>query len=309
MTTNRHPVRGYLYIAAATFFWGISANLGRAAFAGKLLQFGSFAAITPLIISQARTTISFLIIFPILLIIRGWAKLRRAFTLGLLGLAASNYFYYLSIQRTNVAIAIIVQYTAPVWVLLYMTVRGLQKPTLQRVVSVILAITGIAIAVGVGSGKLHLDVIGVGAALLAAFAFAFYNIDGHTLLGRYDHWTVLVYTALGAALFWIVINPPWKIIAAHYSGMQWLFLLIFSIISMLIPFSFYFAGLKYLEPTGAIIMSCLEPVFSIIISVLVLGEILSLIQALGIILVLVAIIVIQMPTRTPAGSKVSLSEN
>jgi len=33
---NRQPVRGYIYIAAATFFWGISATLGRAAFTGRL---------------------------------------------------------------------------------------------------------------------------------------------------------------------------------------------------------------------------------------------------------------------------------
>jgi len=38
--------------------------------------------------------------------------------LGTLGVAASNYFYYIAIQKTSVAIAIIVQYTAPVWVLL-----------------------------------------------------------------------------------------------------------------------------------------------------------------------------------------------
>jgi len=44
---------------------------------------------------------------------------RQAIVIGVLGVAASNYFYYLAIQRTNVATAIIVQYTAPIWVLLY----------------------------------------------------------------------------------------------------------------------------------------------------------------------------------------------
>ena len=180
MAAKPHPVRGYLYIATAAFLWGIGANLGRAAFTGKLARFGSFNAINPLILSQARTTFSFLILFPLLLLVRGKTRLRlpaadimRAFALGVLGLAASNYFYYLALQRTTVAIAIIVQYTAPVWVLLYMVARGLQKASLQRVLAVALAVAGITIAVGVGSGKLHLDGIGVGAALLAAFSFAF----------------------------------------------------------------------------------------------------------------------------------------
>jgi DME family drug/metabolite transporter len=313
LTDNRQPVRGYLYIATATLCWGIGANLGRAAFTGKFAQFGSFEAITPLIISQARTTISFLLLLPILLFTRGWSRLRlppadllRTLALGVVGLAASNYLYYLAIQRTNVAIAIIVQYTAPVWVLLYMVARGLQNFSMQRVVSVVFAVTGIAIAVGIGSGRLHLDGIGVAASLLAAFAFSFYNIAGHSILGRYDHWVVLFYTTLSAALFWILINPPWKIVAAHFSGAQWIFMLIFSMISMLAPFSLYFAGLKYLDPTRAIIVSCLEPVFSIVIAVMVLGETLKPLQVLGIVFVLCAIAVIQLPSRAAAKSQSSL---
>ncbi len=306
MTSQRHPLRGYLYIAIATLFWGIGANLGRAAFTGKLAQFGSFDAINPLIISQARTTFTFLILFPALLSVRGWARLRvstsdllRILILGVLGLATSNYLYYLAIQRTNVAIAIIVQYTAPIWVLLYMVGRGLQKVSIQRVAAVGFAVTGIVLAVGIGSGKLLLDLIGVGAALLAAFAFAFYNIAGHGILRRHDQWVILLYATLGAALFWILLNPPWKIVAAHYSPAQWLFLLSFSIVSMLIPFSFYFAGLKHLDPTRAIIMSCLEPVFSILIAAIVLGEILKPLQILGIVFVLCAIAAIQIPNREP----------
>jgi len=225
------------------------------------------------------------------------ADVVRVFALGVLGVAASNYFYYLAIQRTNVAVAIIVQYTAPVWVLTYMVLRGFQRVSIPRVVSVLFAVTGITIAVGVGSGKLQLDTLGAAAALLAAFSYAFYNIAGHDLMGRYDQWMVLFYTTLGAALFWLFVNPPWKVMAAHYSAVQWLFLLIFALLSVLAPFSLYFAGLKYLEPTHAIIVSCLEPVFSIVIAAIVLGETLQALQVLGIMFVLLAIATIQLSYR------------
>ena len=226
------------------------------------------------------------------------ADLRRMFVLGVLGVAASNYLYYLAIQRTNVATAIILQYTAPVWVLLYTVTRGLQKPTLQRVAAVVLAVTGIALVIGIfGSGGFRLDTIGVLAALGAAFSFAFYNVGGHSILARYDRWTVLLYVILSAALFWIIVNPPWKIVAAHYSTDQWLFLLVFSLISVLAPFSLYFAGLQHLEPTRAIVVSCLEPVFSIVIAAAVLGELMRPLQTVGIVLVLVAIVVVQLPDR------------
>lgn len=261
--------------------------------------------IDPLILSQSRASFSLLVLLTVLLAVRGPRRLRlprvdvrRIFVLGILGVAPSNYLYYLAIQRTNVATAIILQYTAPVWVLLYTVARGAQKPTLQRIAAVGLAVTGIVLVIGIfGSGGFHLDTIGVAAALLAAFSFAFYNIGGHSILARYDRWTVLVYTLLSASLLWLVVNPPWKIVAAHYSGIQWLFLLVFSLISVLGPFSFYFAGLQHLEPTRAIVVSCLEPVFSIVIAAFVLGEVLRPLQTLGIVLVLVAIVVVQWPDR------------
>ena len=218
--------------------------------------------------------------------------------IGILGVAASNYFYYLAIQRTNVATAITVQYTAPIWVLLYTVARRLQKFTLQRVAAVGLAVTGIALVIGVsGRSGLRLDTIGVFAALLAAFSFAFYNIGGHDILARCDRWIVLLYTTASASLFWLLVNPPWKLMAAHYSAAQWLFLVLFSLLSVLAPFSFYFAGLQHLEPTRAIIVSCLEPVFSIVIAALVLGEVMRPLQIVGIVFVLAAITVAQLPDR------------
>ena len=303
---HRQPLRGYLYIASAAFLWGVAANLGRAAFTGRLLPQGqTLRPIDPLILSQSRTTFSFVILLLALLLFRGRKSLRlptpdllRMFVLGILGVAASNYLYYLAIQRTNVATAIILQYTAPVWVLLYTIARGMQKPTLQRIAAVALAVSGIALVIGIfGSGGFRLDTIGVLAALTAAFSFAFYNIGGHSILARYDRWTVLLYVILGASLFWLIVNPPWKIAAAHYSSSQWLFLLAFSLLSVLAPFSFYFAGLQHLEPTRAIVVSCLEPVFSIVIAAVALDELMRPLQTLGIVLVLVAIVIVQLPDR------------
>jgi drug/metabolite transporter (DMT)-like permease len=262
-------------------------------------------AIDPLILSQSRTTLSLLVLLPVLLVRRGapalvvpGRDLIRFLLIGVLGVAASNYLYYLAIQRTNVATAIILQYTAPVWVLLYTVLRGGYKPSMRRSAAVGLAVIGCTLAVGfVGSGGLSLDPVGVTAALLAAFSFAFYNVGGHRVLARYDRWKVLLWVLLSAATFWIFVNPPWKIWAAHFSREQWGFMLIFSLVSVLGPFSCYFAGLQHLEPTRAVVASCLEPVFSILIAAVALGELLRPLQSVGIVVVLIAIVLIQWPER------------
>jgi drug/metabolite transporter (DMT)-like permease len=219
----------------------------------------------------------------------------------MLGVAASNYFYYVAIQRTSVAIAIIVQYTAPVWVLLYVVARGQQKLSLQKVAAVGVAIAGIALTIGIVGAKsassFRLDGYGFFAALLASFSFAFYNVGGHRILARHDRWRVLVWTLISAAVFWLFVNPPWRVFAAHYAPAQWAFLFIFSMISVLGSFSLYFLGLQHLEPTRAIIASCLEPVFSILLAAAFLGEGLRPIQTLGIVLVLSAIVIVQSPSR------------
>ena len=295
-----------MFIAAAAFLWGVSASLGRAVFTGKLSLAGqTLHPIEPVILSQTRTTLSLLVLLPVLVGRRGWGRIKVAtpdlvqcLILGMLGVAASNYFYYVAIQKTSVAVAIILQYTAPVWVLLYMVARGLQRPTARRISAVALAVVGSGLAIGiVGAGGFRLDPIGVAAALLAAFSFAFYNIGGHNILARYDRWLVLLWTLIAAAAFWLVVNPPWKVASSHYSSAQWMFLLLFSIVSVLGPFSLYFAGLQHLEPTRAIVASCLEPVFSIVLAAILLGEVLRPLQALGIVLVLAAIVVVQMPDQ------------
>ena len=307
MKPGPNPVKGYFYIGSAAFLWGVSATLGRAAFTGHLLPGGaSLRNIDPLILSQSRATLSLAVLLCVLLIRRGASSLLvpgrdlvRFFVLGVLGVAVSNYFYYVAIQRTNVATAIILQYTAPVWVLIYTAVREAQRPSLRRSSAVALAVVGCGLAVGlVGSGGFRMDKIGVIAALLAAFSFAFYNVGGHKVLARYDRWKVLLWVLVGTSTFWIFVNPPWKIIAAHYDRQQWGFMLLFSLLSVLGPFSCYFAGLQHLEPTRAIVVSCLEPVFSIVIAALALGELVRPVQTAGIVLVLLAIVLIQLPEKT-----------
>ena len=301
-----HPVRGYLFIAAATFCWAAAAAFGKLVFDGRIAWGGHrVAALDPLILSQARVTFSLAALAPALLLTRGrhalamrGADILRCMALGVCGITASNFFYYLAIEKTNVPTAIILQYTAPVWVLLYMLARHRQRPSGTRALAVLAAVLGSALAIGAfGAGQMKLNTAGVVAAEVAALAFAFYNVYGHDVLRRHERWRVIVYALVGAVAFWLVVNPPWKVIQAHYSSGQWIFLAVFALGSWLLPFSFYFAGLQHIDATRAIVTSCLEPVFAIAIAALLLGDVLRPLQVVGVLAVLVGTVIIQLPSR------------
>lgn len=288
--------------------------MGRAVFTSRAsIRDLSIDKVDPLILTQSRTTIALLVLAPILLLRNRTAlhlrplHLAQFVLLGIAGLAASNYFYYLAIERSSVATAIVLQYVAPVWVLLYMLARKRQKPTLPRILGVLLAVVGCAFAVGeisarptfpwMGLSGARFSTVGIIAAELAAISFAFYNVYAQHLLQTYHRWTVLFYALCGAVAFWMVVNPPWKIAAHHYTPGQWAFMAVFSMTSMLIPFSFYFAGLQYLDPTRAIVTGCLEPVFAILLTAGLLGELVSPMQVLGMLIVLSATVLVQRPDR------------
>jgi DME family drug/metabolite transporter len=310
-------VRGYVFIALATFSWGVAAAFGRAMFTGRIhLGSGVLRPIDPLILSQTRTTFAFLILMPVLLARRGTHGIRmnrrellQCMLLGCAGIAGSNYFYYLALQKTTVATAIILQYLAPAFVLVYMLARRLQPASIQRLSGVSLAIIGSILAIGavrwnatfpfvsLKTDDLRFNSIGVFAGLAAAVSFAFANIFARHLVEKNDRWRIFAYSMMGAGLGWLLINPPWKIVAAQYTSAQWIFLLAFAVVSMLIPYGFYFTGLQYLDATRAIVTSCLEPVFAILIAALALGELLGPIQIVGIIVTLTATVLIQVPDK------------
>ncbi|HVA64676.1 MAG TPA: DMT family transporter [Terriglobales bacterium] len=298
--------RGYLLIAAAAFCWGSSAVLARALFTGRLLPGARLVAVSPVVLTQTRIVLAALILLPILAITRrgrlalASADAWRGAALGVAGMSVSNYFYYLAIARTTVAIAIILQYTTPIWVLLYLVVRGRQRATPARLAAVALALLGIALVLGLArpGAALHLDPLGVAAALAAALGFTYYNIAGQTLTGRVDPILIALYMLVGAALVWLFVSPPWRLWTTHYSFNEWGFFVGFSVLATLLPTLFYISGLRHLDPTRAVVTSCLEPVSGILLAALFLGETLDLTKALGVACVLGAVVMVQLRRRS-----------
>jgi drug/metabolite transporter (DMT)-like permease len=285
-SSRREVAKGRWLVFAATAFWGTSATLARFMFRDH--------HVPPLTVVELRLVIAVLMLGPYLALRRPSAlRIHREdilyfLVLGLFGVAAIQGSYYFTISVLGVGLAILLQYLAPSLIVAYDALRGARVGVIT-IVSVAAALAGTALLVGnVDPTTLHAKplywVIGFG----SAFVFAFYILFSKRALRRYAPETVLLYTFGIAAIFWAIITPPWTIVAAHYSRTEWLLFVVLGITSALVPFAFFYAGLRRLAPAEAGIVATLEPVVAVLSAAALLHEGLRPLQWLGAALVLVA---------------------
>lgn len=299
-------LKGYASILGATLFWGVSATIAKYLFS---LQAGGIAKISTLVLVQMRMSISCILLIGILGVFdRQRLRIRRGdlpklAALGIFGIAGSNFFYYYTIQQANVATAILLQYLAPLLVLVYAALSKTEDVTAKKIIAGTVSLIGCFLAVG---GKdvsvFRLTNLGILSGFAAAFCWAFTNIWLRRLLRDYAFVTVLAYAFIAASCFWMLFNPPWKIVEAAYSAETWGVFIGFALISILIPHFLYFGGIRFLTASRAIITATFEPVIAIASAYLILGESLVPVQIVGAVIVIAAIAILQTSREHPAGS-------
>ncbi len=298
MTSNDFPTdnqqqpartfRGLIFLLVAVVFWGTAAPFG------KYLILTRFDTLT---ITQARSSLAF-----ILLAVFFAVKDRNVFrvqirdiwklvVIGVLGLAVTNFTYYFTVKESTVATAILVQYTAPAWVLLYSVwILKVEKLDWITVLSLVVALAGCYLAVTSGSLR---EVSLKGWALLtgplSAFTFAFWIIAAKQMLKRYSVWTMLLYMLGFATVFWLFFNTPADIMEKSYRVADWGLLWLFAIVSILIPQAAFASGLRFIDATKAGIVGILEPVIAIGAAYVMLGESLHVVQIIGGCMVIAAV--------------------
>jgi len=289
-------VRGYLYIIVATLFWGVSATVAKLLFTQQ---------VDMLVLVQMRITLSCLLLLTYFLLFkRDVLRMKvndiyRFALLGIIGIAGSNFFYYFTIKETNVATAILLQYLAPLLVLCYAALTREEELSAVKITAGIVSLAGCFLAIaGKDLSILHISTAGLLSGFASAFCWSFTNVSLRHVLKNYSIWTALMYAFIAASLFWFFFNPPWNIIEANYSSKEWEIFFLVAIISILIPHSFYFAGMKYLTASRAIITATFEPIVAIVSAFFVVHEVLSPVQMIGAVLVIIAIAILQLKQET-----------
>ncbi|MGI8908256.1 MAG: DMT family transporter [Candidatus Sumerlaeaceae bacterium] len=294
-------ILGYSFILLAALCWGASGIIGK--------YWGTVGVADALLLSQARVTFAWLVLF-IGLVLFGRRHLRISFRellrfalLGLIGVAGANFMLYFAINRMNVAVADLIQFTAPLLVALYLSARGIERMDLPKVLALALSLIGSGLALGVVNGSFNLPAIAVASAFASALCYGFLIVFGKGLTRDYSMWTFLHYALLTATLFWLCITPPMEFVQHLKEPAELARLFGFGMLSILLPYVFFFSGLKRVPASRAGIVSTFEPVVMAVGSWLVLGDPLSRWQVVGVALVLAAIAVVEMTSKAMFGDE------
>lgn len=202
---------------------------------------------------------------------------------------------YFSCQKLcSLAVASILLYTAPSFVVLFSAALWKEPVTGKKLLALLLTLVGCACVCGVFSGGLSVTVPGVLLGLGAGFFYALYSVFGHYALACYGPMTVTVWTFLFAGPASLLLLRPAELGAAFGGNPGvWLTALGLAVFSTAAPYILYTWGLARTEPGKASIMASLEPVVASLAGVLAFGEPMGPLTALGILCVLAGVTILR----------------
>ena len=219
--------------------------------------------------------------------------------MGLLSLLLFTVCYFTTISLASLAVAAILLYTSPIWVMLMSAVCFREKITRRKLLCAAMAFGGCVLVSGIGSAA-SLSPMVIVTGLLSAVGYGLYSIFGTFALRKYQPLTVTTYAFLfGAAGALLLCNPAQiarVIREAGQPGRLVLLITVTAFVTAVLPYLLYTVGLSRMRASAAAIMASIEPVVATTAGALVFGEALTVPAFAGIALVLGAIVVLNAKT-------------
>lgn len=266
MAGNKRWV-GILFVLIGAIFWGIAGTVSQKLFDDGI-DVGWLVAVR-LIIS------GFLMLFIVFL-----SKKRRHFLflpwkngkdmISLLifsyfGMVAVQYTFMVSIDYGNAAVATLMQYQAPIFVILFYVLRKLASLTVRDVIAVILSLAGSFFVLTNGSiSELTVPFPSVAWGLISGVALAFYTIFASHLIRKWGSLVVIGWSMLIGGLSVAFFNPIRDADTSSWTG-ETVWMLIFVVIfGTFIAFYFFVESLQYLQPSETTLLGTVEPLAAVV---------------------------------------------
>ena len=284
--------KGILLTIIGGVFWGLSGVCGQYLFSKK--------ALTPDWLTTIRLTMAGLIMIFISIISKKeikplfnvWRNKRdsiRLIAFSFLGMAACQYTYFVTIEASNASTATILQYTAPVLIMVYLSFKNKTLPKKKEVFILALVVLGTFFIVT--HGNIHSLAISEKAlvwGIISAFSVAVYNIMPVKLMNKYGTVLVLGWGMVIGGIFMIFISRPWHI-PGIWDVMTWCALGGVVIGGTVLSFSFYLEGVRLIGASKASLFASSEPLTSTILTALIMKTAFTGMDIFGLVFILAGV--------------------
>jgi drug/metabolite transporter (DMT)-like permease len=301
------PALGYAFTLAAAAFFGVNGTVSTLA-----LQ----AGIPPTRLTALRCTGAAIGLLLLLAVTRPgrlrvtWRELPFLAAFGVVGVALTQFLYYVAIGRMPVGIALVFEMTAPVFIALYVWLVRREKVRSRLWLALLLSLSGLVLVAQVWQGGGSLDPLGVGAALAAALCLAGYYLLGERGTVTRDPVALTCWSFVFAAVFWAVAAPWWRFDASVLGEKVpvsigsvelplWVLVVWIVVLGAIVPFWLSIAALPHFSPTTAGLVATIEPVFASIVAWLWVEQVLTGWQIAGGVVVLTGIALAQTARTQP----------
>lgn len=217
---------------------------------------------------------------------------------GLLGMLPCQYAYFQTIEWSNAGTATVIQYLGPALIVIWVCFRTKRMPTLQEITGVILAVIGVFLIATHGNPtSLALSGRALFMGLASAVSVAIYTLEPARLQKKYDTPLILAWgmTIGGVAL--TLISRPWTAKGIQADAEMFAALAFVIVFGTMAGFSLYMTGVKLIGSVKASLYACMEPVSSMILTVLWMKVNFTTPDLIGTLLVIATIIILAIPTK------------
>jgi drug/metabolite transporter (DMT)-like permease len=308
VSRTAHPALGYALTLAAAGFFAVNGTVSTLAL--------TVADIPPTNLTALRCTGAAIGLLVVLAIVSPgrlrvtWREVPFLAVFGVVGVALTQFLYYVAIREMPVGIALVFEMTAPVFIALYVwLVRG-EKVRGRLWVALLLSLSGLVLVAEVWQEGGSLSPLGVGAALVAALCLATYYLMGERGTVTRDPVALTCWSFVAAAVFWAIAAPWWQFDASVLATPVplslgsaelplWVLVAWIVVLGAMVPFALSIAALRHLHPTAAGLVATVEPVFASIVAWLWLEQVLTGWQVAGGVVVLTGIVLAQTARNQP----------
>jgi drug/metabolite transporter (DMT)-like permease len=216
--------------------------------------------------------------------------------LGGVGYALQAACYFGALQFIDGSVAALLLYLYPGLVTLLAIMLRRERPDRRRILAMACAGTGLILILGAGAAGRSLAVVGVVLAVGGAVTYAIYLTVAAGLPSDLDVFLLSAVVCTSAAVtMGTVATVTGTFHAPTATG--WLWTVMLAVFSTVLPIALLFAGMRLVGAPTAAILSCAEPAITVLTTALIYGARLTAGQAVGGLIVLAAVVILQAPRR------------